>query len=225
MASSCLCARPTWSRGAASYYVVEWDAGRLSWADFRARVCGATDPAEADPGSIRGGALARWESLGLQEKPSVGENVLHASASPFEALAERLNWLGVALEQDSFGAALLAAGIPAETIREWSVDPQVAIDGEGRRGSLFDALEDIDSQEEIAKCMELWNWNKPAPRGGDGRSRSRSPRGPGQDTSAQGRFLTAGASKVLHRCPRCSRPMRSDAEVKAKYCDRCSGDR
>ena len=28
---------------------------------------------------------------------------MHASASPFEAMAERLNWLGVSLEDDAFG--------------------------------------------------------------------------------------------------------------------------
>jgi hypothetical protein len=34
---------------------------------------------------------------GLKEVPNVGDNGVHASASPFEALAERLNWLGARL--------------------------------------------------------------------------------------------------------------------------------
>jgi hypothetical protein len=33
--------------------------------------------------------------LGLQYCPNVGDNGVHASASPFEALAERMNWLKV----------------------------------------------------------------------------------------------------------------------------------
>ena len=41
------------------------------------------------------------------------------------APAERCNWLGAAATDDSFGAALLAAGVPAATIGAWSLDPQV----------------------------------------------------------------------------------------------------
>jgi hypothetical protein len=55
---------------------------------------------------------------------------VHASASPFEGLAERTNWLGVAIADDSFGKALLAAGVPEETIKKWSSDPQVTYDAE-----------------------------------------------------------------------------------------------
>ena len=55
---------------------------------------------------------------------------MHASASPFEGLAERTNWLGVAIADDTFGKALLAAGVPEETIKKWSSDPQVTYDAE-----------------------------------------------------------------------------------------------
>ena len=49
---------------------------------------------------------------------------MHASASPFEALAERLNWMGAKLEDDDFGKAMLSSGIPKETIMAWTEDPQ-----------------------------------------------------------------------------------------------------
>ena len=55
---------------------------------------------------------------------------MHASASPFEGLAERTNWLGVAIADDPFGKVLLAAGIPEATIKKWSSDPQVTYDAE-----------------------------------------------------------------------------------------------
>jgi hypothetical protein len=55
---------------------------------------------------------------------------VHASASPFEGLAERTNWLGVAIADDPFGKVLLAAGIPEATIKKWSSDPQVTYDAE-----------------------------------------------------------------------------------------------
>jgi hypothetical protein len=79
------------------YYTVSWDAAGLSWADFRSKVLGATDPETAKGGSVRSEILQRWETLGLPSRPNVGDNGVHASASPFEALAERLNWLGATL--------------------------------------------------------------------------------------------------------------------------------
>eukprot|EP00965_Chrysotila_dentata_P193356 6175718-Pleurochrysis_carterae.AAC.1 len=53
---------------------------------------------------------------------------VHASASPFEALAERLNWMGASLETDPFGKALLESGIPKDTIMAWTKDPQATPD-------------------------------------------------------------------------------------------------
>merc|ERR1711912_108342 len=82
------------------YYVVEWDPKELSWADFRGKVLGPTDPADAPKDSLRGTALANWKDLGLAAEPNVGENCVHASASPFEGLAERMNWLGYKAERD-----------------------------------------------------------------------------------------------------------------------------
>lgn len=137
------------------YYVVQFDAGTLAWADFRGKVLGPTDPATAPADSIRGMIMARWQELGLETEPNTGDNGVHASASPFEGLAEKMNWLGVALDADPFGAALLKAGVPAETISAWSVDPVVPYDGAGAKGSLFDALEDLDTEPCIAKCVEL----------------------------------------------------------------------
>ncbi|KAK3280102.1 hypothetical protein CYMTET_12043 [Cymbomonas tetramitiformis] len=106
------------------YFVVEWSPASLAWEDFRGKVLGATDPATAEAGSLRAEVLAKYKALGLTEEPNVGDNGVHASASPFEALAERLNWVGAALEEDAFGAAMLKAGIPKDTIMAWTKDPQ-----------------------------------------------------------------------------------------------------
>jgi nucleoside diphosphate kinase len=86
------------------YYVVTWDSKKLSWKDFREKVCGATDPEVADKGSVRGQIFAKWEELKLAKKPNVGDNSLHASASPFEGISERVNWLGFKMDKDVFGA-------------------------------------------------------------------------------------------------------------------------
>merc|ERR1712241_885818 len=115
------------------YYTVEWDPAVLSWSDFRGQVLGPTDPAEAPADSLRGQILAKWRDLGLESEPNVGNNGMHASASPFEGMSERMNWLNRRCSQDSFCKAMVAAGIPEKTIEEWSVDPQVKIDANGKK--------------------------------------------------------------------------------------------
>lgn len=131
------------------YYVVDFDPATLSWEEFRGKVLGPTDPAAAPPDSLRGRMLKDWNALGLEYCPNVGDNGVHASASPFEGLAERMNWLKVQPDKDSFGSALIASGVSKETIKEWSVDPQV----KGR--SLFDQLEDQDAATCLATAVAL----------------------------------------------------------------------
>lgn len=141
------------------YYAVEWDASKLKWEDFRGKVLGPTDPAEAPKDSLRGKIYADWKNLGLKAEPNVGDNGVHASASPFEALAELNNWCGMALKDVGFGRDMVAAGISEATIKDWSVDPQVKIEGD-KKGSLFDAVEDMDSAECLAKLKQLNTLNK-----------------------------------------------------------------
>jgi len=136
-----------------TYFLAEWDEAVCSWANFRGSVLGATDPKDAAEGSARSMVFRQWRELGLTSEPNVGDNGVHASASPFEALAERMNWVGASLEGDQFGAALLAAGIPADTIRSWTKDPQVTI-GDAK-ASLFDSLEDLNCSDCIKKAVGI----------------------------------------------------------------------
>lgn len=131
------------------YYLVDFDPETVHWSDFRGKVLGPTDPKDAPVDSIRGQILAEWKKLGLADQPNVGDNGVHASASPFEGLAERMNWLKISPEEDAFGAQLLKSGISKETIQAWSVDPQV------KGKSLFDQLEDTDVEECIEKAKQL----------------------------------------------------------------------
>mmetsp|Transcript_2122 Transcript_2122/g.3046 ORF Transcript_2122/g.3046 Transcript_2122/m.3046 type:complete len:375 (-) Transcript_2122:159-1283(-) len=140
------------------YYVVSWPADSLSWEDFRGEVLGATDPSAAPKESIRRQILDNYKSLGLSSKPNVGDNGVHASASPFEALAERMNWLGASLESDSFGKGLLAKKVSKDTIMKWSEDCQVTVDGEtapGKTMSVFDTLEDLDADTILEKVSKI----------------------------------------------------------------------
>ena len=135
------------------YYVVEFDPKDLKWEAFRGEVLGPTDPATAPAGSLRATIYKDWKSLGLKSTPTIGENGVHASASPFEGLAERANWLKADIAKDAFGAALMSAGISKKTIEAWSVDPQVA--HAGGKGSCFDLLEDKDAADCIATCLTI----------------------------------------------------------------------
>jgi hypothetical protein len=150
------------------WFVVEWDASSLPWADFRGVVLGATDPAAAATGSLRRKIYERWEELGLPARPDTGDNGVHASASPFEGLCERMNWLGgggggsgngngggavAAVGDDPFGRALLGAGVPAATVEAWRSDPQVPFEGSQR--SIFDLLEDNDADACLAKARAV----------------------------------------------------------------------
>jgi len=127
------------------YFKVEWNPNELNWSDFRLRVLGKTDPSQADQFSIRGLIYTDWQKLGLSKQPETGSNGIHGSASAFEALFERINWCGGELKEDSFGKVMLDAGVTEDTIRLWMKDPQVVVDNNGNRGSIFDAFEDMDS--------------------------------------------------------------------------------
>ena len=62
---------------------------------------------------------------------------MHASASPFEALAERMNWLSTPVEADPYGSYLLERGLSKAQLDAWSVDPTVPMPDSGK-GSIFD---------------------------------------------------------------------------------------
>ena len=122
---------------------------------------GPTDPKDAPKDALRGIIAANWKELGLAAPCNGGDNAVHASASPFEGLAERTNWLAGSIADDPFGSALLDAGVPEATIKKWSSDPQVTYDADTatktgkEKGSIFDALEDLDYQECLDKCVAI----------------------------------------------------------------------
>ena len=78
---------------------------------------------------------------------------VHASASPFEALREKMIWLKSEASDDLFGSRLIEAGVSRETIAKWSLDPQI----NGR--SLFDQFEDMEWNcciEKALSCQATW---------------------------------------------------------------------
>lgn len=150
------------------YYTVEFDSAQLAWEDFRGKVLGPTDPVTAPEDSLRGMFYKNWESYGLKAVPNVGDNAVHASASPFEALAEMMNWLEMKAEDTAFGAQVLNI-LDAKTLTNWGRDAQVKFGSPEIKKSIFDLLEDTDStyclallgmvyaQEDMAKFQAYVN--------------------------------------------------------------------
>jgi len=136
------------------YYEVEWSPAAMSWKNFRENFLGATDPTKAASSSLRRKIYDNWQSLGLTAQPDTGNNGMHGSASPFEALAEVANWEGKSIENDAFGQGLLAAsGLDVDTLKIWLADAQVPVNG--KPTSIFDTLEDQDSKGNIETICEI----------------------------------------------------------------------
>lgn len=140
-------------------YVVEWDPEELSWASFRKNVLGPTDPMEAPPQSIRRMILDQYKSLDLKSEPNKSDNGVHASASAFEGLAEKMNWLDLDPENDAFGKLLLDSGLTKSKISEWTKDPQVKT-SESSFGSIFDELEEMDAPACVQRMIVLESLNR-----------------------------------------------------------------
>lgn len=138
------------------YYCVEWDAKDLSWEDFRGAALGPTDPVTAPEDSLRGMFFKNWEQYGLKYVPNVGDNAVHASASPFEALSEKMNWVGEKAADSEFGQKVLEM-LDAKTLTEWSRDPQVTYGPVSIKKSVFDSLEDTDADYCLALLGMLYS--------------------------------------------------------------------
>ena len=63
----------------------------------------------------------------------------------------------VPASKDPFAKALLEAGLSKDTIKEWSVDPRVKVEGE--MSSIFDALEDLDAGPCLDKLKAITREN------------------------------------------------------------------
>lgn len=127
--------------------ILRFNEVKLNWRAFRHHVIGSTNPAQADVDSIRGEMFQRAKEYGVDV--SISDNVIHASASPFEALIEKINWLGDNLKNDPLLDALQELGVTKKQIQTWYYDnPAVAMDGQ--QETLVDVLEDKNSSDVLA---------------------------------------------------------------------------
>ena len=135
------------------YFTVEWEPSALSFVKFRSHVIGATDSSKAEPGSLRRTIYDQWEGLGLRAQ---GEsNGVHGSAGPFEALAERINWLEANGEKDPYMLGLAAGSLNVALVKKWCKEDPLVTPRRGQRASVFDLLEGLDAEPCKLKARSL----------------------------------------------------------------------
>ena len=66
-----------------------------------------------------------WKGLGLAAELNIGNNLGHASARPFEALAKRANWLGIAFGIKQLRSSDAGYRVPLTTTEAECDDPVV----------------------------------------------------------------------------------------------------
>jgi len=122
---------------------------KLSWADLRTKLCGATNPAKADAGSIRSELLKNKEATGMVAV-DISSNGVHMSAGPLEGMVELQRFFSdqdskQAYSSFSFGAHLMSLGLTLDQVNHLATNPDVTTDGKSE--SVFDMTEEKDHSE------------------------------------------------------------------------------
>ena len=133
-------------------YTVEWEDDVMSWKCFLRDMIGSTDPDEAAQTSLRGQLNHLWMELNIKAPLDIQNNAIHASSSAFEAMVERSIWFKQSLKGDPyFGKRLIAEGVNAKTLREWSMN---CVINETR---LFDHMKHLGADDCVEKALALLN--------------------------------------------------------------------
>lgn len=121
-----------------TYFVVEFDPGRISWQAFRTQLLGATDASRAEPGSFRAALYAEFRI----DFPG-RDNFVHGSAGPLEGLVERtLHETDFALASNPAGQHLERRGVTLEQFSAWLDTCPVR-----QLGAIFDATEGTNTAD------------------------------------------------------------------------------
>jgi hypothetical protein len=120
------------------------------WATLRTQMCGATNPAKAEEGSIRRILLERRSELALDQFDAM-RNGIHVSAGPIEASVEIARYLAIdgplKFTDTSFGAVL------AEELGHREAEALAAngavVREDGSQALAFDATEHVDARDAL----------------------------------------------------------------------------
>lgn len=129
----------------------------MPWPRMRREFCGATDPALALPGSVRGDALAGLLSLTSASGGRVQRtgNGIHLSNGAFEMMKDAWVWFGMDPGSTGAGRLLAAAG---QDPRELVESPFVEV--AGRRRAVQELTDKLDAHQAVAVLAEA----RPLPR-------------------------------------------------------------
>ncbi|QSZ50095.1 hypothetical protein [Arthrobacter sp. D5-1] len=133
--------------------------GQTDWASLRRNMVGATNPAVAEPGSLRRTIFDNAEALGLHYfNPSL--NGVHLSAGPVEGMAEIVRFVALtrskfAAEDTSFGKLLLKAGSNVDQLHALVSDAIIdTVDGPV---NIYDITEEKDAAEALNDVIKIEN--------------------------------------------------------------------
>jgi hypothetical protein len=127
------------------------------WKAIRRELCGATNPRNALPSSVRGQLLLRQRDLGVETINSM-MNGVHVSAGPVEGVVEISRYLSDfdSAEVVEQGQTLLGQQIRqrfGQDVLSWLIsNPEV--NWLGQEGSVFDVTEENDATEVLALMGE-----------------------------------------------------------------------
>jgi hypothetical protein len=152
-----------------TYFLVEWSSGttsgsgnskstsgdrdkseeELSWKAFNKMTIGADNPLDAHSDSLRASINSHWESLHLSAPLDMKDNAVHASASAFEALAERTQWLDAPTFSDPLGYSLNVLGVTPSLLAEWLTNPII------KGQPIFDHFKNLGCKQSIEVAYQL----------------------------------------------------------------------
>lgn len=130
--------------------VIAFDvAFRYSWTEFRDKTLGATDPQQAQPGSLRRKLLESANELKLGTV-SQNRNGVHGSGGPVEGMAEIGRFFRTDLSNTLFGAQIVSSGLDKE-ILGWAAANPVLDSG----AALFEATECVSPHDVLQMLKAL----------------------------------------------------------------------
>jgi len=139
-----------------AYYLVRWEEEALPWARFRAEVVGATDPAKADPRSLRAKLLASWREWGMAVEPNSTFNGVHASASALEGSREINIWTPLATAETSLYRVAVKLGVDVRgELPKWLKNQRVGTADGSAEGLAFDLCEDKGTEAVLTLIPKL----------------------------------------------------------------------
>ena len=125
---------------------------RTPWRDLRIKLTGATNPLDAETGSIRNRLMENADAIGLKSV-GPGTNGIHLSAGALEGMVEIVRFFSdedrpLVHADTSFGR-LLAQGPGGPQIDQLAQNILLNVDGE--QVSTFDLTEELDAAEAVKK--------------------------------------------------------------------------